>query len=85
MIDYISHDPQTVIRTARKDHRCSCTYYKHEHPEQQYGRRRCENIIRVGDRYPEHLGEVADFQSGSRYCPECAPDQLGEWIEKVTR
>lgn len=83
MIDYRSSNPQVIIRTAKKEHQCSCSYWKHEHPENRYGHRRCANLIPVGARYPEYLGEVADFQSGSRFCPACADENLEGWIEKA--
>ena len=82
-----SNDPQTIIRTARRPHGCDCHLRIHHHGGQPYGTpgvpnpsHWCENIIEVGDVYPEYLGEVANFQSGSRYCPDCRKDHLGDWI-----
>ena len=82
----VSHDPQTVIRTARRTHRCDCHLPAHAHVGGHVspsGSRFCPNVIQRGDRYPEYLGESPEFQSGKRYCPDCRKDQLGDWIEEV--
>ena len=76
-----SNDPQTIIRTARKPWRCSCHLRAHHGGTGDIGNF-CQNVIAVGERYPEYVGEVAAFQSGARYCPDCRKDQLGDWISE---
>lgn len=54
----------TFLRTARKEHRCAA---------------RCGRPILPGERYAEYVGEVATYQSGSRYhLGQCADSQLEE-------
>lgn len=79
----VSHDPQTIIRTARKAHRCDCHLAAHHgrNPAGDMGNF-CQNVIQPGERYPEYLGESPGYQSGSRYCPDCRKDQLGDWISE---
>ncbi len=76
-----SNDPQTIIRTARVAHRCDCHLRQH-HGGDDRGGFGCENVIQAGEQYPEYLGESPSFQSGTRYCPECRKDQLGNWISE---
>lgn len=86
----VSTDPQTIIRTARRDHPCDCHLRAHAHTGGAYGTpgipdpsHWCQNTIRKGDVYPEYLGEVANWQSGSRYCPACRTDNLGDWVAEA--
>jgi hypothetical protein len=59
---------QTVLRTARKAHRC----------------RGCGHYILSGERYAEYLGESASYQSGHRYhLGNCTDTQLGAGMTRA--
>ena len=90
-----SLDPQVIIRTARKVHVCDCAWHHTGHCIEAGGDtasgesfcellrlnpHNCDLTIQPGDRYPEYMGEVPAYQSGSRYCPPCARVQIGRWV-----
>lgn len=80
-MNVISHHPQVLIRTARKDHRCYCNQHNREDRVEWHW---CEEVIHAGSKHPEYVGESPAYQSGHRYCPPCAKWQLGDWVEYVS-
>lgn len=56
----------SIVRTARKEHRCSRGAKCLE----------ARRPIRAGERYVEYVGEVALYQSGYRYHIACAEEEL---------
>jgi hypothetical protein len=64
---YVSafNDGSTVLRTARKGHRCAGGHDGTKHVT-------CLVPIVIGSEYIEYIGECGPFQSGKRYHKGCA-------------
>jgi hypothetical protein len=50
----------TFVRVARKEYAC----------------RKCRSKIVVSSEYAEYVGEVGPYESGVRYCFDCAATEL---------